>query len=98
MERDLAGVKEQKAWATQPSAGEDSLWKLCGLRGAEMGKQNTGEDAYNEEAGKAERLIKRQKTVSKKTCQSGLKSIKCQKVHIEHYCRYFPWLPSFMVS
>lgn len=37
MERALEGVKTEKAWVSKPSAGEESLWKLWGLRGAEMG-------------------------------------------------------------
>lgn len=33
----LEGVKVEKTWASKPSAGEESLWKLWGLRGAETG-------------------------------------------------------------
>lgn len=46
--RDVGGVKVEKAWATKLSAEEEPLWKLWGLRGAEMGKQNTGKDANEE--------------------------------------------------
>lgn len=46
VEKDLGGVKVEKAWATKPSAGEDPLWKLWGLRGAEMGKQNPVDDIH----------------------------------------------------
>lgn len=37
VERALEGVKVEKTWASKPSAGEEVLWKLWGLRGAETG-------------------------------------------------------------
>lgn len=37
VERALEGMKEEKAWASKPPAGEEPLWKLWGLREAEMG-------------------------------------------------------------
>lgn len=37
VERALEGVKVEKTWASEPSAGEEVLWKLWGLRGAETG-------------------------------------------------------------
>lgn len=48
MERDLGDVKEEKSWATKLSAGEEPLWKLWGLRGADTGKQITGKDVSKE--------------------------------------------------
>lgn len=43
VERALEGMKVEKAWASKPSAGDESLWKLWGLRGAEIGTKKTAE-------------------------------------------------------
>lgn len=37
--RALGGVKEGRPRASQPSAGDQSQWKLWGLRGAERGTE-----------------------------------------------------------
>lgn len=48
METALEGVKVEKA--SKPSAGEESLWKLWGLRGAE--RKRSIQDMAEEERGK----------------------------------------------
>ncbi len=44
VERALEWVKVEKAWASKPSIGKESLWKLWGLRGAEMGTKKIAEN------------------------------------------------------
>ena len=39
----LEELKVEKAWTSKPSAGETPLWKLWGLRGAEMGTKKIAE-------------------------------------------------------